>query len=186
VSGALGVVGWLGWALALAAAWALRRRMTRLADAEHELRGAATAIALLAERTPELRLELDRLGAGLAELAAARGARVTASADVEAGRLAQVLGNVAANAAEHGVGPVTVRARRGRGVAWLEVANADRAGPLPRGGGGQRLRGRGLRIAERAARQLGGRLTVERQGGVTRAVVELPAKEAEAPGRRLP
>ena len=173
--------------------------MARLADAEHELRGAATAIALLAELTPPLRLELDRLSAGLADLAELRGAP-TPAADLEAGRLAQVLGNVAANAAEHGVGPVAVRAHREGAVAWLEVANADAA---PRGrrcggrswparlrrGGRPRFRrvparGRGLRIARRAARKLGGRLSVEREDGVTRAVVELPAEEVDGTARR--
>ena len=156
--------------------------MARLADAEHELRGAATAIALLADRTPQLRLELDRLRAGLADLAEARGARVTATApDLEAGRLAQVLGNLAANAAEHGLGPVAVRARRERSVVWLEVANGDGAAAYPRVRPG---RGRGLRIARRAARKLGGRLIVEREGGVTRAVVELPAEELDGTRRR--
>jgi signal transduction histidine kinase len=176
-------IGWLGWSLALAAVLTLRRRMARLADAEHELRGAATAIALLAEPTPPLRLELDRLSAGLADLAAARGARVAAPAtDLEAGRLAQVLGNVAANAAEHGLGPVAVRARRDGAVAWLEVANGDGAAARRRRGGYGR--GRGLRIARRAARKLGGRLTVEREGGVTRAVVELPSEDVDGTGRR--
>jgi signal transduction histidine kinase len=175
-------VGWVGWSLALAALLTLRRRMARLADAEHELRGAATAIALLADRTPQLRLELDRLSAGLADLAEVRGARAAAtSADLEAGRLAQVLGNVAANAAEHGVGPVAVRARREGSVVWLEVANGDGAAAYGRRRPG---RGRGLRIARRAARKLGGRLTVEREGGVTRAVVELPAEGVDGTGRR--
>lgn len=192
-------VGWVGWSLALAALLTLRRRMARLADAEHELRGAATAIALLAELTPPLRLELDRLSAGLADLSELRGAP-TPTADLEAGRLAQVLGNVAANAAEHGVGPVAVRAHREGAVAWLEVANAD-AAPRGRRWGGRlwpaRLRrdgrprfrrvparGRGLRIARRAARKLGGRLSVEREDGVTRAVVELPAEEVDGTARR--
>ena len=69
------------------------------------------------------------MSAGLADLAELRGAPAP-TADLEAGRLAQVLGNVAANAAEHGVGPVAVRAHREGAVAWLEVANADAA---PRG-----------------------------------------------------
>ncbi len=192
-------VGWVGWSLALAALLTLRRRMARLADAEHELRGAATAIALLAELTPPLRLELDRLSAGLADLSELRGAP-TPHRGSRGGRLAQVLGNVAANAAEHGVGPVAVRAHREGAVAWLEVANAD-AAPRGRRWGGRlwpaRLRrdgrprfrrvparGRGLRIARRAARKLGGRLSVEREDGVTRAVVELPAEEVDGTARR--
>ena len=197
----IGALCWVGWSVALALAWTLRRRMCRLADAEHELRGAATAIALLARRTPPLALELDRLNAALTDLAEARGAPVGGTAgELEAGRLAQVLGNVAANAAEHGVGPVAVRAHREGAVAWLEVANAD-AAPRGRRWGGRlwpaRLRrdgrprfrrvparGRGLRIARRAARKLGGRLSVERDDGVTRAVVELPAEEVDGTARR--
>jgi hypothetical protein len=156
-------VCWVGWACALAAAWTLRRRMTRLADAEHELRGAATAIGLVAERSPLMRLELDRMEAALADLAAARGACAPPASGLEAGRLAQVLANVIANAAEHGVGPVEVRAVR------LELRNRDR------GGGGARTgRGRGVVIAKRAARELGGRVSVVSEGGFTRTVVELP------------
>lgn len=200
MSWATGALCWAGWSVAFALACTLGRRMHRLADAEHELRGSAAAIALLADGTPQLRLELDRMSAGLADLAEARGARVAATAaDLEAGRLAQVLGNVAANAAEHGVGPVAVRARRVGSVVWLEVANGDGAGVRRRGSGGERVRlrfrprllgrrrpgrGRGLRIARRAARRLGGRLMVERDGGVTRAVVELPAEEVDGTGRR--
>ena len=123
-------VGWVGWSLALAALLTLRRRMARLADAEHELRGAATAIALLAElhapaaaRARPLERGAGRPRGGCAEHR--RPPRISRQ-----GRLAQVLGNVAANAAEHGVGPVAVRARREGAVAWLEVANADAA---PRG-----------------------------------------------------
>jgi signal transduction histidine kinase len=38
-------------------------------------------------------------------------------------------------------------------------------------------RGRGLAIAERAARELGGRLRVESREGETRAELELPVRE---------
>jgi signal transduction histidine kinase len=167
---------WLGWAVALAAVWTLRRRMARLADAEHELRGAATAIGLAPELSPLVRLELDRMTAALADLARARGVRPADPADLEAGRLAQVLANVIANAAEHGVGPVEVRADEGGGVARLELVNVNRPDRGRRGGG----RGRGLVIAKRAADELGGRVTVEREGGLTRTIVELPSA---APGR---
>jgi C4-dicarboxylate-specific signal transduction histidine kinase len=173
VSWALWGVCWLGWALAVAAAWTLRRRMACVADAEHELRGAATAIGLAAELTPLLQLELDRMGAALTDLAEARGARPAPPADLEAGRLAQVLANVIANAAEHGVGPVEVRAvRPAGGLARLEVRNRDRTTSNQGAAPG---RGRGLLIAKRAARELGGRVSVESGGGFTRTVVELPA-----------
>jgi C4-dicarboxylate-specific signal transduction histidine kinase len=163
-------VCWVGWAFALAAAWTLRRRMTRLADAEHELRGAATAIGLVAERSPSMRLELDRMEAALADLAAARGACAPPASGLEAGRLAQVLANVIANAAEHGLGPVEVRAARpAGGPLRLELRNRDRGG-----GGAHTGRGRGVVIAQRAARELGGRVSVVSEGGFTRTVVELP------------
>ncbi len=161
MSGPALVAAWVGWAFALAAAWTLRRRMERVADAEHELRGAATAIGLVAEPSPALQLQLDRMDAALADLAEARGAEPPPAADLEAGRLAQVLGNVIANAAEHGVGSVEVR---------------NRDGPPRRRRVG---RGRGLAIAKRAARELGGRVSVESANGQTRTVIELPAREAD-------
>ncbi|MBA3264004.1 MAG: sensor histidine kinase [Thermoleophilaceae bacterium] len=173
-----------GWALALAAVWTLRRRLARIDDAEHELRGAATAIGLAAEGElgPLLQLELDRMGAALADLAEARGARPAPPSDLEAGRLAQVLANVIANAAEHGVGPVEVRTRHEGRLLSLELSNRDR----PRGGdkGPGTGRGRGVVIAKRAARELGGRVRVERDGVFTRTVVELPADDADPPRRR--
>ena len=164
-AGTLAAVAWVGWAFALAAAWALRRRMERVADAEHELRGAATAIGLVVESSPALRLQLDRMEAALADLAEARGAGPPPGSDLEAGRLAQVLGNVIANAAEHGVGA-------------LEVRNRDRS---PGGGRAarERGRGRGLSIARRAARALGGRVSVESESGFTRAVIELPERDVD-------
>ena len=167
-------VCWVGWAFALAAAWTMRRRMTRLADAEHELRGALTAIGLAGEVSPAMRLQLDRMGAALADLAAARGACAPPASELEAGRLAQVLGNVIANAAEHGVGPVEVRAMR------LELRNRDRPG----GDGRRTGRGRGVVIANRAAHELGGRVSVVSEGGFTRTVVELPGTAEPRPQER--
>jgi C4-dicarboxylate-specific signal transduction histidine kinase len=167
---------WAGWALALAALWTLRRRLDRVADAEHELRGAVTAIALDGAASPPWQLQRDRMTAALADLATARGARPAPPADLEAGRFAQVLANVIANAAEHGIGPVEVRARNEGGVARLEVRNAEASDTSPGRG-----RGRGLLIARRAARELGGRVSVESKGGYTRTVVELPA---DPPDRR--
>jgi signal transduction histidine kinase len=162
--------------VAFAAVLVLRRRLAVVADAEHELRGAATAMGLAVGRDPSplVALELERMKAALADLAEARGARPGVAPDLEAGRLAQVLGNVIANAVEHGVGPVEVGARREGGVVRLELSNADRSGLAGREAG----RGRGVVIAKRAASELGGRVTVEREGGVTRTVVELPAAGA--------
>jgi len=172
--------GWSGWALALAALCTLRRRLELVADAEHELRGAVTAIGLAADRERPLpvQLQLDRMTAALADLSEARGAQSPPPAQLEPGRLAQVLANVIANAAEHGVGPVEVRACRQGGVARLELVNRSKS----EGQGGRAGRGRGVVIAKRAAGELGGRVTVSQEGGVTRTIVELPA-EGDPRGR---
>jgi C4-dicarboxylate-specific signal transduction histidine kinase len=174
-----------GWAHALALSVRLRRQRGRLADVEHELRGAATAIALALERLQPapargslLQLELARMSAALAELAAARSARhgpAVAGADLDAGRLAQVLCNVIANATEHGEGEIEVnRSVAGRRMR-LEIRNRNRppqpAVPArPRKSG----RGRGIPIAKRAARELGGSLRVESGEEETVTIVELP------------
>ena len=170
----------LGWALFAMALWRLGRRRGLLADAEHELRAALTAIALSAERMRRsgataafnslVTLQLDRVDAALADLGRARGRRgppaVGAAGTPDAGRLAQVLANLIANAAEHGAGPIEVRWRAGgrraardpqrqpaagarrprrpaRGRAgpraWDREARRARAGGEPRGG--ERRRG---------------------------------------------
>jgi len=177
--------GWIGWALALAALSTLWRRLERVADAEHELRGAVTAIGigLDGEPSPLLRLQLDRMTAALADLAEVRGACRASSPELEAGRLAQVLGNVIANAVEHGVGPVEVQARSEGRMARLELVNRDRVNGGDHGSGTGR--GRGIVIAQRAAGELGGRVRVESEGGRTRTIVELPA-EAPADERDPP
>jgi signal transduction histidine kinase len=113
-----------------------------------------------------------------------------APAVLERGRLAQALGNLVANAAEHGAGEVRVRGRTtARGVR-IEVRNSV-AGRAPGTGGPRpplpaplaprayRHRGRGLAIASRAARDLGGRLLVSFDGELAVAVLELPAEAVE-------
>jgi signal transduction histidine kinase len=174
------VVAWLGWALLVAGALVMRRRMALVADAEHELRGAATALALLADDRLA-RLQVDRMSAALADLARARGAAPPPAAQVAAGRLAQVLANVSANAAEHGVGPAQVSSEPVGEVVRLEVSNRA-ATPRRRRARG---RGRGLRIAKRAARELGGRVSLERADGELRAMIELPVPE-QGPRRAEP
>ena len=190
----LALVACAGWAFAGALALGLRRRLSLVADAEHELRGAAAAIGLAVERVSRhgatigfsslIRLQLDRMAAGLEDLAAARAPRrarraaCAGDADVDAGRLAQVLGNLIANATEHGVGSVDVRTSRPAGAVRIEIRNRNRpreleAASTARADG----RGRGLAIADRAARELGGTLSVVSAGGETRAELELPAPE---------
>jgi C4-dicarboxylate-specific signal transduction histidine kinase len=186
------VAGSVGWGSALGLVLAMRRRLSLVADAEHELRGAAAAIGLASERVARtgatigfaslIRLQLDRMAAGLEDLAAARaprrGARAVAlgEADMDAGRLAQVLGNLIANATEHGVGSVDVSTSRPPGAVRIEIRNRNRPKELEEASTARAEgRGRGLVIAERAARELGGRLSVRSQGGETRAELELPA-----------
>ena len=160
----------------------LRRRMDLVARAEHELRGPLTALLMAAERGLPPGAELARVRLGLDDLAAARvgrrvapshervdlfeltraAARGSAAVDWDAGRavvctdprrLTQALGNLMANAVQHGRGPVVVRGRRAGTRVRIEVV--DR-GP---GISGKRRRGaRGLTIAEAAVSDAGGRL----------------------------
>jgi signal transduction histidine kinase len=180
-----------GWLLALAAAArvvVLRRRLELVARAEHELRGPLTTLILALPRGVRLDSELARVRLGLADLAAARSGRRAAPrrkpvrldqlarsvngarVDWNAGpslihadpeRLSQALGNLVANAHEHGQAPVVIKAeRRGRAVR-LEVTDAGRG-----------LRGRGLGIAAAAARDSGGELRISRRGF---PAIDLPA-----------
>jgi signal transduction histidine kinase len=191
MSWVLVAAAWAGWSTAVAAVLVLRRRNALVADAEHELRGAAAAMGIAAEASrdgslasPLIRLQVDRMTAALADLARARGARPAGAPELDAGRLAQVLANVSANAAEHGVGPVEVSGERQGRVVRLEVSNASGPEAVRESGweavreraeGKREGRGRGLGIAKRAARELGGRVRLERSGSVTRVVIELPA-----------
>jgi signal transduction histidine kinase len=134
------------------AAEVLDAQLARAGAGLDELRAArGKAVAI---RTEPIALEqLSRSTAAGWRLAAARDGRpvevdwragsVTVRAD--RGRLAQALGNLMANAVEHGRGPVRLHARRTATGVRLEVANE---------------RGRGIPIATAAAEQAGGRLTV--------------------------
>ena len=172
-----------------------------VARAEHELRGAATALSLACEalsRDPAARghaavidAQLDRLRAGLEDLRAGRGhgrstgdssrdavelsSLVRAAAQpwesafewegpplrtqLDRRRFAKALGNVLANAAEHGAGAVRVSGRAHDGGVRLQVRN----------------RGRGLVIASEAAAELGGSLSFEIVDDTAVATLDLPA-----------
>jgi two-component system, OmpR family, sensor histidine kinase MtrB len=174
-----------------------------VARAEHELRGAATALALACEalrRDPGaaghaavIDAQLDRLRAGLADLHAARrggpgpdepargdeavelsmlmraASRPWATsfeweggpapANLDRRRLAKAIGNLLANAAEHGSGDVRVIGRAHDGGVRLQVKN----------------RGRGLLIASEAAEELGGSLSFEIVDDTAVATLDLPA-----------
>ena len=170
-----------------------------VAQAEHELRGAAAALALACDalrRDPVtgphaamIDAQLDRLRAGLEDLEAARGgdgpaggrepvevaalARAAARpwatsfeweggpapANLDRRRFAKALGNVLANAAEHGSGDIQVTGRAHEGGVRLQVRN----------------RGRGLTIASEAAEELGGSLSFEIVDDTAVATLDLPA-----------
>jgi signal transduction histidine kinase len=226
----------------LVALRALRRRLELVGRAEHELRGPATALALACERMRRdpgaaphavvLEAQLERLRAGLEDLAAARRGRRAAGGAVspvelapfvraalepwrsalrrcsldwragpatalaDRGRLAQALGNLLANSAEHGAGELDVRARRMPGGIRLEFRNRNRRAASGPGQGaarfeppGQRAarttagqaRGNGVAIACQAARDAGGRLLVDVRAAETLAVLELPEPPASDP-----
>jgi signal transduction histidine kinase len=104
------------------------------------------------------------------------------------GRLAQALGNLLANSAEHGAGDLDVRARRMPGGIRLEFRNRNRQ-PSRRAEGevraGEASRGNGVSIASEVARDLGGRVLVDVHAGRTLAVLELPEKPASNPAHPL-
>jgi signal transduction histidine kinase len=99
------------------------------------------------------------------------------------GRLAQALGNLIANAAEHGSGSIEVHAvRKGAHAVRVEVRDM---GPVSRAerrrDARQSDRGRGLRIAERAVREAGGTLTLDSGRRGTVAAIELPVADRQGP-----
>jgi C4-dicarboxylate-specific signal transduction histidine kinase len=83
------------------------------------------------------------------------------------------LGNLVANAVEHGSGTVEVLGRRRGDRVLVEVRDE---GAFV-GKGRRRGRGRGLSIASGAAEDAGGRLTLERRKDGTVAALELPTAE---------
>jgi signal transduction histidine kinase len=183
----------------LGAALEGRRSGARLALASGSSRGPGRGDPL---RRPTGSVALERLArhtaAGWEGVAARGGGRlrfdwragpVTVAAD--RGRLAQALGNLIANAIEHGGGDVELRGERAGGGVRVEVADSGAAGHRIRAGGrpgaaqplgpaGVRAvppRGRGLAIASRAVEESGGRLEVRMDAAGTTAALELPVAE---------
>lgn len=185
-----------GWPVALVVSVLLarvRRRLELVARAEHELRGPLTVIALGVEAlgrerdagqqraatSASLEAQLDRARAEIGESGAGGTVRVdwrvgAATVRTDRGRLAQALGNVLANAVEHGGGDVRLRGLPVAGGVRIEIE--DR-GPGFHARASADGRGRGLAIAARAIEDAGGALSVStRERGATVAL-ELPLAE---------
>jgi signal transduction histidine kinase len=182
-------------ALSYAVAWlrrepgGVRRALRFEAELERMRAGLADLDAARAGRRAPPRpqtMALERLvnGAAAGWRAAVTGAGRGVTVRWEAGRaqvradrsrLSQALGNLLANAAEHGSGPIEVRAlRHGPRAVRVEIRDSGPAARPGRHRARPADRGRGLRIAERAIREAGGSLELERNRSGTAAVVELP------------
>jgi len=82
------------------------------------------------------------------------------------GRLAQALGNLLANAVEHGGGHVRVVGRQTRRGVRIEVRDSGR--------------GHGLTIAAKAVRDSGGKISAAKAGAGTAIAIELPVDATAA------
>jgi signal transduction histidine kinase len=126
------------------------------------------------------------VAAGIEVIGEWRGAPATVYGD--GARLAQALGNLIANAIEHGGGRVEVLGHAAEHAVRIEVRDCGPGLPAPvpelvrsaRGGRGQR--GRGLAIAASIAAQHRGRLTAAPCSRGARLVLELPTESAPRMG----
>ena len=183
VRGALTVIG-LGLELGARAG---RLAPERLVAMEQQVRRAVHALATLDGGSQPVG-EPTRLGDAVRALAGARpGIEVEIDGEpevsVDAGRLAQVLENLVANAFEHGGPPVRVRVSGDGERARIEVTDAGPGLPATlatlatRSRSGRR-HGHGLAIAIAAARADGGRIWSSPSRHGARVVVEYPRLRA--------
>lgn len=156
----------------------LRAGLDDLELARAGCRAPSTPATIAAERL------LRRSAAGWRPVAQAQeralntrvGALGEALVRADHGRLAQALGNLLANAFEHGSGTVELTGRESGGRVILEVRDEGGAhGACERPGRREPGRGRGLGVAARAVEEAGGTLTVVRGDRGTVAALELPA-----------
>jgi signal transduction histidine kinase len=105
-------------------------------------------------------------------------------------RIGQALGNLIANAIEHGGGPVRVRGSGDDSVVRIEVRDRGRGLCAPvaelvrRSRRGRGLRGHGLGVAAQAASDHGGRLASAPSERGARLVLELPGPAASPASAR--
>lgn len=92
--------------------------------------------------------------------------------DIPRGRAAQALGNLLANAAEHGSGGVELRGEPSPRGVRVEVRSAGRPREVSAPG-----RGHGLRIAREAAEDAGGSLEMRADGDQTVVALDLPRRD---------
>jgi signal transduction histidine kinase len=98
-----------------------------------------------------------------------------ASVEMDPRRLSQALGNLLANALEHGRGRVSLRGLRSDRKVRIEVADSGPGFAAAARPG----RGRGLGLAAQAVEEAGGRLrVVSSEGDETVVAVELPLADA--------
>jgi signal transduction histidine kinase len=106
-------------------------------------------------------------------------------------RLGQALGNLIANAIEHGGPEITVRTVTRAWTVRIEVGDSGPGLPAPvaqlarRARGGRGARGRGLAIALAIARSHGGTIASAPARAGARVVLELPVGAGVARGRRV-
>jgi signal transduction histidine kinase len=175
-----------------------------LAAVEHELRRASLALADL-DAAPRGQREGDRVqsvavGALLrraviawAPVAHREGARVHLRecplgvvVRGDPTRLAQAVGNLLANAIEHGGGVIEVAGRASADFVRIDVCDGGPGLPdsvshlARRARGGRGRRGRGLAIASDVAARHGGRLAAAPSARGARLVLELPVAGVEA------
>jgi signal transduction histidine kinase len=100
-------------------------------------------------------------------------------------RLSQAVGNLLANALEHGAGTVEVRSRAVGDRVRIEVSDEGAGLPAPvaelaaRPRAGRGRRGRGLAIASEIVARHGGRLLAAPSPRGARVAIELPAWSSE-------
>jgi DNA-binding response OmpR family regulator/two-component sensor histidine kinase len=181
----------------------------RLAAIEHELKRAAVALDdlaaarrgrrasdrdepvdvgdLLAYQATTWRVVASVFGARLELVESQSGSGAIVRGDRV--RLAQAVGNLVANALEHGAGRVELLARAHGDRVRIEVADEGPGLPAPvrdltrRPRAGRGRRGRGLAIAADIADRHGGRLVAAPSARGARLALELPAWRGAPTGR---